>query len=171
MRLGLFGQTEADKAAWARPSRVDGLEWEIQAETKVADGHSVKLVDCSKKKSSANERAVDELKTLLKETGSDALSRRLLSRVVLVLSRAREDQLFAKMADLNFKYGSDKPTFSLERPMKCGSAIDIDARKRTLDWFHTTYQSLTTDYPNVKALLVFHATRSEEIAEQVHNAV
>jgi hypothetical protein len=55
--------------------------------------------------------------------------------------------------------------------MKCGSAIDIDARKRTLDWFHTTYQSLTTNYPNVKALLAFHATPSEEIAEQVHNAV
>ena len=54
--------------------------------------------------------------------------------------------------------------------MRLGSAIDVDARRRTLQWFHDTYRSLMPDYQNVRTLLAFHATRSEEIAEQVRGA-
>jgi hypothetical protein len=57
--------------------------------------------------------------------------------------------------------------------MRRGSAVEVDARRRTLDWFHATYRSLTSGYPNVpvRALLAFHATLSEQIAEQVRSAV
>ena len=54
--------------------------------------------------------------------------------------------------------------------MGLGSPLEIDARRRTLEWFHVTYRSLTPDYQNVRTLLAFHATRSEEIAEQVRGA-
>ena len=55
--------------------------------------------------------------------------------------------------------------------MQRGSAVEVDARRRTLDWFHDTYRSLTAGYPNVRTLLAFHATQSEQIAEQVRSAV
>jgi hypothetical protein len=68
--------------------------------------------------------------------------------------------------DLNFKY-ADKALFSLEQPMKRGSAMQVDARRQTLEWFHTTYRSLMPEYQNVRTLLAFHATPSEEIAKKV----
>ena len=71
--------------------------------------------------------------------------------------------------DLNFKY-ANKALFSLEQRMRLGSAIDVDARRRTLDWFHDKYRSLLAGYPNVRTLLAFHATQSEQIAEQVRSA-
>jgi serine/threonine protein kinase len=156
-------QAEGDKAPWVRPSRVPGLEW---AEKSVGNGHSVKLVDCSDRASPAQQQAVLEL---LELDGSKKLKSHKLLRVVLVRSRARENQLLAKMMDLNFKY-ANKALFSLEQRMGLGSAIDVDARRRTLEWFHDTYRSLMPDYQNVRTLLAFHATRSEEIAEQVRAA-
>ena len=156
-------QAQADKAPWVRPSRVPGLEW---AEKSVGDGHSVKLVDCSDQASPAQQQAVHEL---LELDGAKKLKAHKLLRVVLVRSRARENQLLAKMMDLNFKY-ADKALFSLEQRMRLGSAIDVDARRRTLEWFHVTYRSLMPYYQNVRTLLAFHATRSEEIAEQVCGA-
>jgi serine/threonine protein kinase len=159
-------QAEADKAPWVRPSRVPGLEW---AEKSVGNGHSVKLVDCSDQASPAQQQAVHELLELVSAAGSDLRSFHKLLRVVLVRSRARENQLLAKMMDLNFKY-ADKALFSLEHPMGLGSAIDVDARRRTLQWFHDSYRSLMPDYQHVRTLLAFHATRSEEIAEQVRGS-
>jgi serine/threonine protein kinase len=160
-------QAAVDTAAWSRPSRVEGLEWRV---TSVGDAHSVKLSDCSDQILPAQQRAVEELLALVSAAGSDVLSRCTLSRVVLSWSRAREAQLFAKIMDLNFKY-ANKPLFSLEQPMRRGSAVEVDARRRTLDWFHATYRSLTAGYPNVRTLLAFHATPSEQIAEQVRSAV
>jgi serine/threonine protein kinase len=160
-------QAEVDAAAWSKPSRVERLEWKV---TSVGDAHSVKLSDCSDRVLPAQQRAVEELLTLVSAAGSGVLSYRTLSRVVLSWSRAREAQLFAKIMDLNFKY-ANKPLFSLEQPMQRGSAIEVDARRRTLDWFHDTYRSLMAGYPNVRTLLVFHATQSEQIAEQVRSAV
>ena len=156
-------QAQADKAPWVRPSRVPGLEWR---EKSVGDGHSVKLVDCSEQASPAEQQAVHELLELVSAAGSETLSFRKLLRVVLARSRARENQLLGKMMDLNFKY-ANKALFSLEQRMRLGSAIDVDARRRTLEWFHDAYRTLMPDYPNVRALLAFHATPSEEIAEQV----
>jgi hypothetical protein len=129
----------------------------------------VKLVDCSDQASPAQQQAVHELLELVSAAGSDVRSFHKLLRVVLVRSRARENQLLAKMMDLNFKY-ANKALFSLEQRMRLGSAIDVDARRRTLQWFHDTYRSLMPDYQNVRTLLAFHATRSEEIAEQVRAA-
>ena len=156
-------QAQADKAPWVRPSRVPGLEWR---EKSVGDGHSVKLVDCSEQASPAEQQAVHELLELALAAGSETLSLRKLLRVVLARSRARENQLLGKMMDLTFKY-ANKALFSLEQRMRLGSAIDVDARRRTLEWFHDAYRTLMPDYPNVRALLAFHATPSEEIAEQV----
>jgi serine/threonine protein kinase len=156
-----------DKAAWARPSQVPGLEWAVKS---VGDGHSVKLADCSEKASPAQQRAVKELLELVSAAGSETLSFLKLQRVVLVRSRPRAGQLIAKMMDLNTKY-ANKALFSLEQPMMRGNAIDVDARRRTLQWFHDTYRSLMPEYPNVRTLLAFHATTSEEIAEQVCDAL
>jgi serine/threonine protein kinase len=160
-------QAVVDAAAWSRLSRVEGLEWRV---TSVGDAHSVKISDCSDRVLPAQQRAVEELRELVSSAGSNALSNCTLSRVVLSWSRAREAQLFAKIMDLNFKY-ADKLLFSLEQPMQRGSAVEVDARRRTLDWFHDTYRSLTAGYPNVRTLLAFHATPSEQIAEQVRSAV
>jgi serine/threonine protein kinase len=159
-------QAAVDIAAWARPSRVSGLEWAVES---IGDGHSVKLVDCSEQASPTQQRAVKELLELVSAAGSETLSFHKLQRVVLVWSRARAGQLIAKMMDLNFKY-ANKTLFSLEQRMRIGSAIDLDARRRTLDWFHDTYRSLMPDYQNVRTLLAFHATPSEEIARQVREA-
>jgi serine/threonine protein kinase len=152
-----------DKAAWARPSQVQGLEWVV------GDGHSVKLANCSDQASPAQQQAVQELLELVSAAGSETLSFHKLQRVVLVWSRPRSGQLIAQMMDLNTKY-ANKAFFSLEQRMRLGSAIDVDARRRTLEWFHDSYRSLMPDYPNVRTLLAFHATRSEEIAEQVREA-
>ena len=160
-------QAVVDSAAWSRPSRVEGLDWKV---TSVGDAHSVKISDCSDRVLPAQLRAVEELLKLVTAAGSDALLSCTLSRVVLSWSRAREAQLFAKIMDLNFKY-ANKPLFSLEQPMRRGSAVEVDARRRTLDWLHDTYHSLTAGYPNVRTLLAFHATQSEQIAEQVRSAV
>jgi hypothetical protein len=159
-------QAQSDKALWARPSRVLGLEWVVKS---VGNGHSVKLVDCSDQASRAQQQAVHELLELVSAAGSETLRFRCLRRVVLARSRAREKQLLGKMMDLNFKY-ANKALFSLEQRMRLGSAIDVDARRRTLDWFHDTYRSLIPGYPNVRTLLAFHATPSEEIAEQVRGS-
>ena len=157
-----------DKAAWARPSQVQGLEWAVKS---VGDGHSVKLADCSDQASPTQQQAVHELLELVSAAGSETLSFHKLQRVVLVWSRARAGQLIAKMMDLNFKY-ANKTLFSLEQRIapRLGSAIDVDARRRTLQWFHDTYRSLMPDYQHVRTLLAFHATTSEEIAEQVREA-
>jgi hypothetical protein len=155
-----------DKAAWARPSQVQGLEWAVKS---VVDGHSVKLADCSDQASPTQQQAVHELLELVSAAGSETLSFHKLQRVVLVWSRPRAGQLIAKMMDLNTKY-ANKALFSLEQRMRLGSAIDVDARRRTLQWFHDSYRSLMPDYQNVRTLLAFHATRSEGIAKQVRGA-
>ncbi len=160
-------QAAVDSAAWSQPSRVEGLEWRV---TSIGDAHSVKLSDCSSRVLPAQQHAVEALLTLVSAAGSDGLSNRTLSRVVFCWSRAREAQLFAKIMDLNFKY-ANHALFSLEQHMKRGSAIDVDARRRTLDWFLAKYHSLSPGYANVRTLLAFHAAPSEEIAEQVRHAL
>ena len=156
-------QAAVESAFWSRLLRTPGLEWTV---TSVADGHAVKIVDCSERVSLAQQRAVKELLELVAAAGSDALSHRALPQVALIWSRAREGQLLAKIMDLNFKY-ANKALFSLEQPMRRGSAMQVDARRQTLEWFHTTYRSLMPEYQNVRTLLAFHATPSEEIAKQV----